>query len=1220
MPGGRPAGRGHDPDPALAELAAWFKQVINGSGQSINEFVVRNGLDKNMVYGVTGATKLPKPEVLQGWLRLLARDPAEADPIWWRAKEAWERAAEAKAREKQPQLKSWLEIPQPDSALRNLLEGLIEAVDQLPYWLRGIEQLPLSRLYVRQRLRPDSGPANGETGKGRERQEARPDPADDRPRTDATGTDTTLSVADALNGSTHLLVTGEPGAGKSTLGHHLTLSLARIWLRLDPPHDPPLAQPVVPLRIPARTVAAEDAKGWSSVLAEAARRTLGPLPVVDPSPHQFSGRTQGAPWLIVIDGLDEILDRTTRSAIIRAIARHARTGEDYRFIITTRPLPDEELTPLRAGNVAECHLEPFKHDDLRLFAAAWFAAQDSITAEHHTADFLRQVEDRRLRDLVRNPLLATIAALVYTKDPDRSLPTNRVDLYERFFEYLVTDDEAHRRETVTELRRFRDPARLQFAEWVHARRVTIIEVLAGERLDTEIPLNDAACAWVREHKPQDMGLPPGWEEDLIQLLGNTGVFVREGTGLRFLHHTFAEFLAARVKAADIPPVFPDLDDWIQRGLEEAQRTFVLLTFVLWGRRPGNEIGLVLRRLLQGNPECVLLAGRLLAESSTVSGEDSAEVVDRLIDLALGNAPEYELNYPPPAVKDAESVFEVLSSLKENSQAASRLNELTARGELPTPTRIHAAAALGLVADTERALASLTALAETPRQPRERVLIAENLLKLASDRADLARSLLLGVAHDPHAKAEWRIEAAEKLAEIGEHPHAAETALAVLADPTADNFELRTAAKLLLNEDGSAALAQKIADAAKSPSGRRSTAQRVLIAKELANFGHTDRAVPIIRDVLADPMTGATDLGDAAEVWVTAIGNHPLEDVLALVRRHHAAGPASFCELAEASAEVGNTELAIRLAREILTDPQAGGSYVGRAFTVWLTSAGDSALDTMLDLLRQRPAFDPWAGFLIARAVNKAGHKDLAIRMARDVIIDPGADNIDVGAAAEVWLSAANPDALAEVLSTVEQRPGLPPAYRADLASKLSDLRHYEAAANQALQALGDVSIRQSDLGEAVEALMKARGIQAAEDVLSVLDACSAPVGNRLAAADRLATAGALTTAARIWCERLTELSTAVPDQLRALSRLVETGQREQAVAALRQALDDDDLPSSARARLRSLLAWATLVDPDAETCGLCPISGPSCKCPYRVTTPGNAVANNDGKAGGDILP
>lgn len=492
MPGGRPSASGPESYPELAELSQWLREAIGSSGYtSIHAFVARHTLDKTKVYGAANGRQLLQLASMRDLARMLGRDPAEVEPIWLRAKEAMELKLSA-AQDKQPPIKLWPEIPLPGPALHNVLEGLAEAVEELPYRLLGIVPPPLSVVYVRQKLRQSPGSIGGNAQRNRDRQ----DPRDESP--EASGMDGPLSVAEALNRSEHLLITGEPGAGKSTLGHHLVSRLARIWLRQESAAEPPLAEPVVPVRVSARALAGDGP--WSVLLAGAICTALGPYLITEPTPQLFARRAQGARWLVVVDGLDEILDRPTRASVIRALGRHARSGSDYRFVITTRPLPEEELAPLKAGHIGQCQLEPFERGELGLFAGRWFTAQDPVTADGRAEDFLRQVTDGRLRELVRNPLLATITAVVYTREPTRPLPANRVDLYQRFYEYLVTDEQASRRMTPAELRRFRDtdPARYRLAEWIHTQRVALIDFLAKERLATDASLTDAATAWVRK--------------------------------------------------------------------------------------------------------------------------------------------------------------------------------------------------------------------------------------------------------------------------------------------------------------------------------------------------------------------------------------------------------------------------------------------------------------------------------------------------------------------------------------------------------------------------------------------------------------------------------------------------------------------------------------------------------------------------------------------------
>ncbi len=76
-----------------------------------------------------------------------------------------------------------------------------------------------------------------------------------------------MSVEEALGRGTHLLITGEPGAGKSTLSQMYVQRLAKVWLEAS--GHPPLPEPVLPLRVPAKALA--DELPWSELLANAVR-------------------------------------------------------------------------------------------------------------------------------------------------------------------------------------------------------------------------------------------------------------------------------------------------------------------------------------------------------------------------------------------------------------------------------------------------------------------------------------------------------------------------------------------------------------------------------------------------------------------------------------------------------------------------------------------------------------------------------------------------------------------------------------------------------------------------------------------------------------------------------------------------------------------------------------------------------------------------------------
>ena len=75
-------------------------------------------------------------------------------------------------------------------------------------------------------------------------------------------------------------------------------------------------------------------------------------------PAHFANPVSGSRWLLIIDGLDEVVDEELRAKIIRAIRGHARADTPYRFVVTSRPLPEAELRLLRQEPFTAFSVEP----------------------------------------------------------------------------------------------------------------------------------------------------------------------------------------------------------------------------------------------------------------------------------------------------------------------------------------------------------------------------------------------------------------------------------------------------------------------------------------------------------------------------------------------------------------------------------------------------------------------------------------------------------------------------------------------------------------------------------------------------------------------------------------------------------------------------------------------------------------------------------------------
>ena len=1151
MPGGRPDTGRQRSHTELADLAAWFRRALIEAGyDSVNAFVQRHPFEKNRVYGLFKGTRFLTLESTQAVAVALGRKSDEVSPLWWRAKAAMDRAAAAEEDGGKDHVSSWSQVPWPHVALQDLLEAQAIAADTLPYHLLGIEPPPLSAVFVRQQLRADQGAAK------RDRHDPGGAPVDDSGRV---ADENAIPITAALDRHEHVLITGEPGAGKSTLALFLALTLSRIWLRTATGEDAPLREPVIPLRVTARGLAGDVT--WSSALAQAARQALGPRLVAEPSPGTFEHRIRGVRWLVIVDGLDEIVDPTGRASVIQALAARCRSGGDYRIVIMSRRLSDVELAPLRGQHVATYHLEAFGRTELETFARCWFAAQETADPDADAARFVGQIETGGLGEIARNPLLATIAAIAYTLEPTRPLPTDRLGLYERFVEHLVLRDSGGRR-TMAELRRLYadEPDRLRFITWLFHERVTLLKHLAVSRLDSERPLREVARDWVRDHATDPT---PGWEDDVETVLAGTGLLVFADEGMRFLHHSFAEYLAAQEHASRIGMDFPDLDAWINRATRPAEREFAMFVFAMWSSRPKHDPGRICTALLDGHPDHLLLAGTLLARVPTVSEQDNQRVVNRLVDLAIGAAAidslsrTQDLLWTALSATAMSSVIEVLGQLTNNVHAATRLRAVADLAGVPLAARISAIEALGKIDDPRETTRLLKRI--VPACRNSDLVAAARCLKAVAPDDPLAVSLLVRLGNDTTASLDSRAEAAAELHTL-EHVEAASEiarALMPIRPISADALRRATATWLGCVADPTER-STLIGDLLQQPLEPEHCCE---LATALAEAGLRDQAGELALRALTNPNTAYWLLSRAVKQCVDSTNMSANELRAALPNPTH---PNTLARAAEGFAEAAHTDVAVELAQEVISHPAADAYDIGFAVRAWLLASGPTSISTVQQALDNRFASQPvdWAGFIAQQLANE-GQPEAAVHFARQIIRTQRTFEAGLSQTMQAWLTAEGPGAAAEIRTAIQSGPQLTPSALAIAAEGVALGGASQLALELALEALARLGLDEFRVGSAIRAVVLARGPQAVETLR--IATAKRPFSSKewMCVAEHLLGSGALHAAHQIWAELLAHPEATLEHRALAATRLVISG----GAAAVREAVPDEPARHAALAGL-----------------------------------------------------
>ncbi|MCP3759240.1 NACHT domain-containing NTPase [Streptomyces sp. TBY4] len=347
-----------------------------------------------------------------------------------------------------------------------------------------------------------------------------------------------------------------PGHGKSTLlrQHLLSTSLHLLATEGDPAR-PALAFPVL--------IRAADLVGaplLAPALAHAVTEQCGPFGLREALTEDFFRRPPrlGARWLVMVDGLDEVPDRTARLSLLDRFARE--TGQPdtpYRFLVATRPLPGDELDRLpRAAGLFT--LEPFTDDEVRTYVHKRLHALPDT--DHHVRAFLRGVRRTRLEELARIPLMTAMLCHLYEADTDRPLPDGRAGVFRSFVE-LLYEENVHKgvgdlqdRAIDTLTGRYQIPADRRTVEKAAERArehlPVLIDHLAHERISgNRAPATAILTAHPYARRPDEVKAPL-WDALLASLLRSCGLLAGQGGDVEFLHRTLLEYHAARHATRD----------------------------------------------------------------------------------------------------------------------------------------------------------------------------------------------------------------------------------------------------------------------------------------------------------------------------------------------------------------------------------------------------------------------------------------------------------------------------------------------------------------------------------------------------------------------------------------------------------------------------------------------------------------------------------------------
>jgi hypothetical protein len=344
------------------------------------------------------------------------------------------------------------------------------------------------------------------------------------------------------------LVLGGPGMGKSTLLRMGLVSCARGWQVSPPPK-------VVPALVQAADLVNQ--RPLPQLIAESVEAALSAAGILDAWPPEFfaADPAPGTRWLVLVDGLDEILDPETRRGVLTklsGVAEHPSAG--YQFIIASRPLPTGELAGQEGWLASHYRLRPFDATQLRLLAESFLRTADPADVARGSEQLVRDLDRARLTGVARAPLLAAMLCQLLVINPDRSLPSSLTEIYEQFVHALAAPQH------VPGSRGIYAQAGSAFAPYgpVALQAVTDVldraDVLLGrlalaKRNGDTRAAEDLLAMWESGSRPARIP-ERKWREFLRDLLRRSGLLTEWLGDFRFTHDSIADYLAARAVIAD----------------------------------------------------------------------------------------------------------------------------------------------------------------------------------------------------------------------------------------------------------------------------------------------------------------------------------------------------------------------------------------------------------------------------------------------------------------------------------------------------------------------------------------------------------------------------------------------------------------------------------------------------------------------------------------------
>ena len=363
-----------------------------------------------------------------------------------------------------------------------------------------------------------------------------------------------VALEDLLTVSDRLAIIGGAGSGKSTILHHLAVTLARAIQQDVPlPYRLAAGKPLIPLLVPLRYYRDYLEKCHSAPGRALDAPTTGTLAGFiawqlqrgskQGSEEFFHRLLRGGGCLLMIDGLDEVVNREQRGQVREQVETLVRADYPGNHVIVTAREAGFQEEAVFGDDFTRLDVQDLTHAQIEQLVGNWCSrlyADDVTGNQGKLVQAIDEVNERRrekdLAPLINTPLMVTMVVSVQVGDTE--LPRERAALYEACVKAILqaqyTPEEGRRQ--VTD---WGGPWEAQ-RDWLCHLAVRMHE---GGR----------AGAALREEQVKEVLQNINLAEDkvrafLIASRHRGGLFEERAEVFQFSHLTFQEFLAARLLA------------------------------------------------------------------------------------------------------------------------------------------------------------------------------------------------------------------------------------------------------------------------------------------------------------------------------------------------------------------------------------------------------------------------------------------------------------------------------------------------------------------------------------------------------------------------------------------------------------------------------------------------------------------------------------------------